>query len=186
MQDKTPIQQYQEKVAEKLSDGDKSVIPERSLWQGRYSPKAMYGTWCLLILVSVLALVAVLSFASGSQPTVWYAVGGLILLLWGSVLVTYMYRRLGVQYELTTQRLIHREGVFMQRTDRLEVIDIEDVSYTQTIIERLLGVGTIRLSGRDQSHPQLALRGIDKVPEVASLIDDIRREERRKRSLHTR
>jgi uncharacterized membrane protein YdbT with pleckstrin-like domain len=93
---------------------------------------------------------------------------------------------LGLHYELTTQRFIHQEGVLLRRTDRLEVIDIEDISYSQGIVERMLGIGSIRISGRDQSHPELNLRGIDKVPEVAGLIDDVRREERRRRSLHTR
>jgi hypothetical protein len=76
--------------------------------------------------------------------------------------------------------------VLVRKTDRIEVIDIEDVSYTQGIVQRMLGVGTITISGRDQSHPTLNLCGIDNVPEVASLIDDVRRDERRKRSLHTR
>jgi uncharacterized membrane protein YdbT with pleckstrin-like domain len=102
------------------------------------------------------------------------------------VIGVYAFRRLGQHYELTTQRFIHQSGVLVRKTDRIEVIDIEDVSYTQGIIQRMLGVGQITISGRDQSHPVLVLIGIDNVPEVASLIDDVRRDERRKRSLHTR
>ncbi|MFO0944134.1 MAG: PH domain-containing protein [Pirellulales bacterium] len=104
--------------------------------------------------------------------------------MWFGVIGTYFVRRIGQHYELTTQRFIHQSGILVRRTDRLEVIDIEDVSYTQGIIQRMLGVGTIQISGRDQTHPVLLLSGIDKVPEVASLIDDVRRAERRKRSIH--
>jgi hypothetical protein len=64
------------------------------------------------------------------------------------------------------------------------VIDIDDVSYTQGVVQRILGVGTIRLMSKDQSHPSLNLLGIDQVARVSGMIDDVRRKERRKRSLH--
>jgi hypothetical protein len=66
----------------------------------------------------------------------------------------------------------------------VEVIDIDDVSYSQGPIERLLGVGTIKLLSSDVSDPQLILRGIDDVQRVATLIDNARREERRRRGLY--
>ncbi len=69
-------------------------------------------------------------------------------------------------------------------TDRIEVIDIDDVTYEQGIVQRMLGVGTIRMSSSDRSHPELVLSGIDGVERVADMIDDIRRKERRKRGLH--
>ena len=163
-----------------------NAVPERSWWKGGYSAKAMYGTWIASAIISVLAIAAVVLLGQGSIAAAWYIAGAGVLLLWGAVIATFVYRRLSVHYELTTQRFIHQEGLLVRRTDRIEVIDIEDISYTQGIVQRLLGVGTIRISGRDQSHPELVLSGIDKVPEVASLIDDVRRDERRKRSLHTR
>jgi len=67
---------------------------------------------------------------------------------------------------------------------RIEVIDIDDVSYTQGPVERIFGVGTIQLTSSDRSHPTLSMIGIGEVTEVAGLLDDIRRAERRRRSLH--
>ena len=92
--------------------------------------------------------------------------------------------RLSVEYTLTTQRLIHKHGLLHRVTNRVEVIDIDDVSYSQGPIERLLGVGTIKLLSSDVSDPQLVLRGIDNVQKVATLIDNARREERRRRGLY--
>jgi uncharacterized membrane protein YdbT with pleckstrin-like domain len=180
------MDRYREWVATIVDSPNSPAPPERSLWKGGFCAKAMYGAWVMSGLITVLAGFAVMRLAPGSEPAVSYAVAGCVLLLWVSVLGTYLYRRLGLHYELTTQRFIHQEGVLLRRTDRLEVIDIEDISYSQGIVERMLGIGSIRISGRDQSHPELNLRGIDKVPEVAGLIDDVRREERRRRSLHTR
>ena len=96
----------------------------------------------------------------------------------------YGWRRLGVHYQLTTQRFIHQTGILTRKTDRIEVIDIDDVSFTQGPVERVFGVGTIQLTGSDRTHPTLSMIGIGEVKEVAGLIDDIRHSERRRRSLH--
>jgi hypothetical protein len=96
----------------------------------------------------------------------------------------YVKERLSADYTLTSQRLLHRRGILSQATDRIEVIDIDDVRYTQGIVERMFGVGTIRLLSSDTSDPTLILRGIDDVQRVANLIDNARREERRKRGLY--
>jgi hypothetical protein len=69
-------------------------------------------------------------------------------------------------------------------TDRIEVIDVDDVSCEQGIVERMLGVGTIRIQSSDRTHPELSLLGIENVRQVAELIDDTRRKERQRRGLH--
>ncbi len=135
-----------------------------------------------MAIVTVLAIVGVAMFAPDIE-FIWPIIGSVIILMWVTAIANYIYRRLSVHYELTTQRFVHQAGLLVRRTDRIEVIDIDDVSYTQGIIQRMLGVGTIRISSTDRTHPELVLRGIDRVPETASLIDDVRREERRRRSL---
>jgi uncharacterized membrane protein YdbT with pleckstrin-like domain len=181
---KSPTEQFKEMATAKLEANAQPPV-ERSLWKGGYSPRAMYGSW-LITLAITIATIALIAVFGKDVPNIWYIAGAVLLLIWMGVIATYVFRRLGQHYELTTQRFIHQNGVLVRKTDRIEVIDIEDVSYTQGIVQRMLGVGTITISGRDQSHPTLNLCGIDNVPEVASLIDDVRRDERRKRSLHTR
>ena len=94
------------------------------------------------------------------------------------------YRKLNVNYELTTQRFVHRSGILRRITDRIEAIDMDDVSFEQGIIERLLNVGTIRVISSDRSHPELVLCGIEDVARIAKLIDDTRHKERLRRGLH--
>lgn len=181
--DLTAKERFQAVLAERAKNAG-ATPAERSLWKGGYSPKAMYGTWAISAAVTIAAITGVALLSPGGQ-TIWLIAGALILLWWCFAIAIYIYRVLGMHYELTTQRFIHQEGVLVRRTDRIEVIDIDDVSYKQGVIQRVLGVGTIQLTGSDRTHPELIMYGIDKVPEVASLIDDVRREERRRRSLHT-
>ena len=179
-----PRDQFASAAAEK-KDAARDIPPERSLWKGGYSPKAMYGSWLVTAVISVALLVVGFLFVSGDQAgMIWSILGAVIVALWIFVIGLYLYRRIGMSYELTTQRFIHQEGILKRTTDRIEVIDIDDVSFSQGIIQRMLGVGQIRITGSDRTHPELVLQGIDKVNEIATLIDDVRREERRRRSLH--
>ncbi len=156
---------------------------ERSLWKGGYSAKAMYGTWLLSAVVTVAALVG-LSMFGNQHPAVWPAGGAVLAAWWCIAIGTFIYRRMSVSYELTSQRFIHQRGILVRRTDRIEVIDIDDVSFTQGIVQRMLGVGSITLTSSDRTHPELRLTGIDQVNTISNMIDDVRRDERRRRSLH--
>jgi hypothetical protein len=48
----------------------------------------------------------------------------------------------------------------------------------------MFGIGTVRITSSDQSHPELSLPGIENVQAVAGQIDDARRKERRRRGLY--
>lgn len=177
-------EQFSQVAAERVAAANSSD-PERTLWKGGFSAKAMYGTWIACALLTVIAVVAAALLATGESANIaWMITLALVMLMWCYAICVYFYRRLAMHYELTTQRFIHQAGLFSRTTDRIEVIDIDDVSYSQGIVQRMLGVGKIRVSSSDRSHPELLLYGIDRVPEIATLIDDVRREERRRRSLH--
>jgi len=166
-----------------------AMEPETDLWTGGFSPKAMIGTWLLSALFSIAVLVVLVLAPSlfGEQVplNVLWSVGvGIIIAWWEIAIASYAYRRISVGYKLTNQRFIHKYGILVRTTDRIELIDIDDVAFSQGLIQRMLGVGTIRVTSSDRSHPTLALLGIDEVDRVSGMIDDARRKERRRRSLH--
>jgi len=174
----TPSERFRETAAARQGQEEE---PEKDLWQDRYSPKAMISAWALSGLIT-LALV-VLAFWLWNRYVTWTVVA-VVVLLWLYQLSVMKYRQWNVRYRLTSQRLIHETGILRRVTDRIEVIDIDDVTFEQRLLERLVGVGTIRISSSDKTHPELSLPGIDNVKEVSEQIDDIRRSERRRRGLH--
>ena len=108
----TPKDQFTQAASGK-SDGGQGAEPERSLWKGGFSAKAMYGTWFGCGFLTVAALVAAVFLAKGdSANTVWMITLALVMLMWCYAIADYAYRRLGMHYELTTQRFIHQAGVF--------------------------------------------------------------------------
>jgi uncharacterized membrane protein YdbT with pleckstrin-like domain len=157
-------------------------VPEEELWQGGYSPKAMYGSWLGAAVATVAGLIAVLMFFPNA--TGWMIFVAAAALIWLFLLATLAYRRFSDRYRLTNQRLFHEHGILRRVTDRVEVIDIDDVTFEQGIVERMLGVGTLRISSSDKTTPELSLPGIDNIKEVADTVDRARRAERQRRSLY--
>lgn len=168
---------FQAAAAARQGDDDH---PEEDIWNGCYSPKAMIGWWIAAGVITVIALVAGLLYLETGM-------GWLILALvvgWAVLGGQYAYRRFGMHYYLTSQRFIHEAGILWRRIDRIELIDVDDVTFRQGPVERMFNVGTIHISSSDRTDPELNVRGIEDVRRVADLIDDLRRKERRRRGLH--
>jgi hypothetical protein len=155
--------------------------PEVTLWTGGFAPQAMIGYWLLAGFVTLASVVMSIFLP---MPPVWIAGLGISIALWAAFAGYFAYQRLSVEYTLTTQRLIHKSGLLRRKANRVEVIDIDDVNYEQGLVERMVGVGTIRILSSDVSDPTLTLPGIGDVARIANLIDDTRRDERRKRSMY--
>ena len=142
----------------------------------------MTGSWIIAGIVSIGLLVATIMWFSSS--TGWMVLAGLLVVIWAALGLTLMVRKYSIHYELTTQRFIHMEGLLKRVADRIEVIDIDDVTYQQGLVERMVGVGNIKISSSDRSHPELWMRGIENVKDIANMIDEVRRKERRRRGVH--
>ena len=180
--ERSPEPQPAEKAKSPLSPKGDDDEPETDLWAGGYSGKAMWGSWILAGIVTLALLIArimaLIAFVS------WPILLGLIAALWIVLWLRLVYLRLNYHYALTTQRFIHRAGILRRTTDRIEVIDIDDVTYEQGLIERMVGVGTIKITSSDRTHPQINIVGIAGVKNVAESIDSGRRKERLRRGLH--
>jgi membrane protein YdbS with pleckstrin-like domain len=166
-------------ASEPKADGP--TPPEKTLWEGSFSPKSLVDVALICGLITVTALF-VGAFAVAAPPA-WLIVGAVIAATWLYPLTTIVYQRLNLHYRLTNQRFFHERGILRRVTDRIEVIDMDDVSFAQGLIERFVGTGTITITSSDRTHPKLVLKGIDEVAKVAGLIDEARRAERLRRGV---
>jgi hypothetical protein len=156
--------------------------PEKELWKGGYSPKAMFGGWAISGGITLILLLCGIFWVRSWSG--WWILIACMILPWLYHLTLLFYRRMSVNYLLTSQRFVHESGLLRRITDRIEVLDMDDIAFEQKLIERFVGVGTIRISSSDRSHPILELPGIDNVKEVAAIFDNTRLAERRRRGLH--
>ncbi len=153
---------------------------EQVLWEGSFSAKAAPGLWLTAALITIGALV--LGLQVGLDEGLFLGLLAAVIALGGTALYV-MYGKLSVHYRLTSRRFIRQAGLIRRVSDCIEVIDLDDVAFSQGPFERLVGVGTIKIMSSDVAHPELFLDGIDRVAEVARLIDEARRAERRRRGL---
>lgn len=174
-----PKERFEELARSRQSDEE---VEEIDLWDGSYSHLAMIGTWLCGILITVI--VPVMGLLMNLSGGAWVNLLGGLAALWVGLWIWYAYRRYSVHYSLTSERFVHAEGLLWRTVDRIELIDIDDVTYVQGPVERAFGVGTIHLSSSDKTTPELSLPGIADVRVVADQIDDARRKERRSRGLH--
>jgi membrane protein YdbS with pleckstrin-like domain len=162
---------------------DSADEAEQTIWEGGYSPKAMIGAWVLSGILTVALVVGGIILAEG-DGRIWAGIAAAVVLLWVVQLARLAYRRLSIHYRLTTQRFFHESGILRRVTDRIETIDMDDITAEQGLFERLVGVGSIHIVSSDRTHPDLTLHGIDNVKEIAHQLDDMRRKERMRRGLH--
>ncbi len=177
----SPKERFEQAAAAKTA-GERESAAEETVWEGSYSPKAMVGHFVLAAVVIVLLAILLFKWLPFGTALLWLVI--LVFVIEAFVGGWLLVRKLSVRYELTTQRLIHQKGLLSRVTDRIELIDIDDVTYRQGPVQRILGVGTIIITSSDRTHPTLEMPGIDPVREISGRIDDLRREERRRRSLH--
>jgi membrane protein YdbS with pleckstrin-like domain len=184
--EKTATDKFKERVGAGQA-ATPTAMEERDLWSGTFSSKAMMGHWFFAAIGS-LALIALGIYLVAATEYEWKMIGlyvtlGLAALWWLCVWLLLVYRQWSRHYRVTTQRIVHQEGILSRSNDRIEIIDVSDVSFTQSIFDRMFGVGDIKVVSDDQSHPVLILGGIADVARVTNIIDDARRDERRRRGV---
>ena len=85
-----------------------------------------------------------------------------------------------MRYELTTQRFRVTYGVLARTTEELELYRVKDSEFSQTLFQRLFGLGTIAMATSDESTP-LALiacipagRAKELREQIRNLVEELR------------
>ena len=143
-------------MSAKLLGADEHVVLRM-----RTHGKAMILPAVGFIVVGALLGVGTALVPSDFRPVGQYLVVLLVLLLalWWSIVPFLRWR--SRTYTITNHRLITREGILSTTGKNLPLTRINDVSYERSLMDRLLGCGTL--------HIQTAAEGVvvlDDVPDV--------------------
>jgi membrane protein YdbS with pleckstrin-like domain len=141
---------------------------EQTLWEG--SPSATLLAGHILGIVVVLFAVPTLAhfFArtmsddtkvSGMITFGWVATGILVTIQLLVLIVAWIQLR-GTMYRITNQRVIVEQGVFSKTVDEIDLRYIDDSNFTQTFLDRILGIGNVTLVSSDKTSPRSMLRSI--------------------------
>jgi uncharacterized membrane protein YdbT with pleckstrin-like domain len=119
---------------------------ERTVWLGTPSQVINLGSFILLGLFFWLVI-------------------PLFVILWKWLVVKNM------KYELTTERLRLRHGVFNKKLDELELYRVRDYKLDQPFFLRIFSLGNIILQTSDRSHPTVVIQAI---PDAENLREQLR------------
>jgi membrane protein YdbS with pleckstrin-like domain len=167
-------------------------VPEEELWSGAYSPKAMTGWYIVALVLGVIGMVV----ASNVDPNAWTAVAIGLLIVFGCLALYSVYKRMSEHYRLTTHRFVIQKGLLSRTDNRILLVDVDDITVHQGIVERLFNLGTITLRTTDETTKEespdqeapgkgiIKMAGIENPREVGDLIDESRRAERTRRGVY--
>lgn len=75
------------------------------------------------------------------------------------------------RYRITNYRIDYERGVLKKQIDTMELWHVDDISFEQGLIDRMMNVGTIRILSDDRTTPRLDLDGL---PNPRAIFDSLR------------
>lgn len=145
---------------------------ERELFSGHPSWRSTLGFYIKGVLVAAVAgAIAYMIWDAGTAVVV-----GLALL--AVALVVGLLRRMATTYKITNQRLHIRRGIVARKTQEARLERVQNVNTSQSVLERILQVGTIDFDTAGGGDPaaDFAFRGVSQPEKVIRAVDRAQRE----------
>jgi hypothetical protein len=149
---------------------DEEIEPDSDvLWFGRPSVFAMVGTlikmgvfialcWAAFAypVTKVVTYIPRLTIAPDPLTRIegWIDLGALGLIGAANLALAWKLISLkSIYYEVTPDRIEWRRGVFDRRVDNIDMFRVIDLKLRRSLLECILGIGTVRLVTKDDSDP---------------------------------
>jgi hypothetical protein len=81
-------------------------------------------------------------------------------------------------YTITSQRIMVKTGLIGKNVEEIELLRVRDLSVTQSIMDRMLGIGSLTVFSDDASAPQLLFRKIHDAQTVKDVLRKAVRDEK--------
>ena len=141
---------------------------ERRIWEGRSSQWSNFDVFVQNAALLALIVGALVAASLRPEPAallekayrpVMLAVGALCVI--PLLRVTWAVLLLGTtRYEVTSERLRMRHGVFSRTWEELELYRVKDATLHQPFLYRLVGLSSISLVTSDRTHPYVSIPAV--------------------------
>jgi len=124
--------------------------------------------WILVGLILIAApIVAKAVFHQSVGP-----IGFVILIVAGFIILSVpIVKAMTIRYRITNYRIDYERGILRKDIDTLELWHIEDITFHQSILDRMLGIGKILILSHDDTTPKLEMRSL---PNARHLFDQLK------------
>jgi len=159
-------------VAPQSAQAPMASAKEEQLWRGTPSWLLVLGKIIRAVIVAiVLPLIYYFGrdFLAQYANIVWIIIG--IIILWQLVEVGIALTRLHTTvYTITNQRVMIEKGIASKTVEDIDLRYIDDTQFSQSLIQRMLGIGNVMIISSDKMVPAYVLRGIKDPRNVRELI----------------
>ena len=166
------------------SGQDEPGLQGEVLFSGQPSLWAMTGIFVkgMIVLAAAISLmawhieqIAALKLSAENAAIVgryrvWVGLGLAVL-----VILVLFYKAIQLKmtyYEVSTERIEFGRGIFDRKVDNLDMFRIVDMKLRRSILDCIVGVGTVMLTTTDKSHPEFAF---EKVRDARGLYDALKK-----------
>ncbi|HLL87820.1 MAG TPA: PH domain-containing protein [Tepidisphaeraceae bacterium] len=121
---------------------------------------------CTLVAAAIIAG-CVFASMSGVGAVVWLiGLPAALVIVLVPVLIAKKLR-----YRITNYRIDYEHGLLSKTIETLELWHVEDIKFHQSVLDRLLHVGTVTVLSHDDTTPKLTLRGL---PDPRGIFDSLK------------
>jgi uncharacterized membrane protein YdbT with pleckstrin-like domain len=154
-----------------------SEIGEQVFFEGHPSWRSMVGLQLKGLLAAILAgvLAGLITAVAGSSVSVPWVIAA-VLAVFVVVGVIGLFRRRRTTYRITNQRLTIQTGLASRELHETRLERVQNVNSRQSVLERLLGVGTVDFDTAGSASFDFSFRGVAHPHEIVRTVDRALRE----------
>lgn len=150
---------------------------EREIFSGHPSWRAIVGFYILGILGVALAGAIAAGISSlgdgGADSSV---VAAVVAIGAGLLLLVGLLKRIGTTYTITNRRLHIRRGIVARKVEQARLERVQGVTTNQSVLERILQVGTVDFDTAATGDADFAFRGVSQPEKVMASVNEAQRE----------
>jgi uncharacterized membrane protein YdbT with pleckstrin-like domain len=124
------------------------------------------GLLGVFVLGALIALITAIS-----SETKWGLVAAVVVVGGALVIVVGFIRRMATVYTITNQRLRIKRGILAKHVQQTRVDRVQNVNTNQTLLDRLLRVGTVDFDTAGTDDSDFTFAGVSNPSRVIEAID---------------
>jgi uncharacterized membrane protein YdbT with pleckstrin-like domain len=139
-------------------------LDEHVLFEGHPSWRSTLSFYLKGLLVAlVVAAIVLAATSTGTGVAVFAGIFGLVI-------VVGFVRRMATRYLISTRRLQIRRGIVSRKVQEARLDRVQNVNTSQSILERLLQVGTVDFDTAGTGDSDFAFRGVSQPEHVVEAV----------------
>lgn len=150
---------------------------EHILFEGHPSWRSILGFYVKgLAVTAVAGGITALVTKVADDKVKGSTVALVMLAVFAVVLVVGLIRRISTTYSISNQRLNIRRGIIARKVQETRLERVQNVNTNQSVLERVLQVGTVDFDTAGTGDSDFAFRGVAQPEKVMAAVDHAQRE----------